>query len=128
VTLDSRAFSYWSITAHDWALEAGEFEIAVGASSRDLRVTTVVDLPAPSLAPPLGEMSTLEEWLADPAGRAVLLAAAGTDEAGRPLGPLADENLVKVIGSFPMATLAAFPNLGFDHDALRKLVEQVHQR
>ena len=36
--LTARDLSYWSTTLNDWALEGGEFELAVGASSRDLRL------------------------------------------------------------------------------------------
>ena len=39
VLLDRAAFSYWSPVAKDWAVEAGTYGIAVGASSRDLRLT-----------------------------------------------------------------------------------------
>ena len=39
IELDRRAFAYWS-PAHDaWQVQAGEFEIAVGSSSRDIRST-----------------------------------------------------------------------------------------
>ena len=37
VTLDRRAFAVWDVVAHDWLVEAGEFEVLVGASSVDLR-------------------------------------------------------------------------------------------
>ena len=36
LTLDQRAFSFWSVRWGRWAVEAGEFEIGVGTSSRDL--------------------------------------------------------------------------------------------
>ena len=35
--LDDRAFEHWDPAAHAWRVEAGEFELYVGASSRDLR-------------------------------------------------------------------------------------------
>ena len=36
--LDRRAFAYWDPERHDWYVEPGEFEIRIGASSRDIRV------------------------------------------------------------------------------------------
>lgn len=45
VHLDRRAFSVWDTSAHDWLVEAGDFEILVGASSVDIRslATITVD-------------------------------------------------------------------------------------
>ncbi len=126
--LTARDLSFWSTRLGAWVLEAGEFELAVGASSRDLRLTTTVDVAAPPLAAALDGMSTLQEWLADPSGSALLHEAVGTDEEGRPEGVLGDEELLPVIGNFPISTLTAFPGLGFSHDLVRALVEQVSTR
>jgi beta-glucosidase len=38
LALEDRAFSFWDVEQHDWRAEAGEFEIRVGSSSRDIRV------------------------------------------------------------------------------------------
>lgn len=38
VRLDRRAFAYYNVAMDDWHVENGEFEILVGASSRDLRL------------------------------------------------------------------------------------------
>lgn len=117
IVLDERAFAFWSQRHGRWAVEAGAFEIAVGSSSRDIADEVVISLEAPSLAPPLSANSTLEEWLADPRGRAVLTAA--SSQAG---GILADQELVKIIGNFPMSSLAAFGQLGWSRSKLDELV------
>jgi beta-glucosidase len=127
-TLAARDLSYWSTSVNDWVLEGGQFELAVGASSRDLRLTTTVDIAAPPLPVRLDGMATLEEWLADPSGSALLHKAVGTDEDGRPKGILGNEELLPVIGNFPISSLAALPGLGFTHDLVHSLVEQVSTR
>jgi beta-glucosidase len=127
-TLTTRDLTYWSTRLNSWVLEGGEFELAVGASSRDLRLTTTVDIAAPPLPVRLDGMATLEEWLADPTGSALLHKAVGTDEEGRPKGILGNEELLPVIGNFPISTLAALPGLGFTHDLVHSLVEQVSAR
>lgn len=127
-TLVARDLSYWSETVEDWVLEAGEFEVAVGASSRDLRQRSTVSVDAPRVAPPLHAMSSLEEWLADPAGRAALEEAIGTGPDGRILGMLGDEEALPVIRSFPMRTLAGFPTVTIDHAVLDDLVDRVSPR
>ena len=38
VTLNARSFAYYSIPLKKWYVENGDFEILVGASSRDIRL------------------------------------------------------------------------------------------
>ena len=40
--LDSRSFAYYNVLISDWHIESGEFEIMVGASSRDIKYTAKV--------------------------------------------------------------------------------------
>jgi len=37
--LDARSFSYWDVNSHGWKITPGEYQIAVGRSSRDICVT-----------------------------------------------------------------------------------------
>ena len=46
IGLDKRAFAFWDPDRHDWVVEPGEFEIRIGASSRDIRAVAVVTVPA----------------------------------------------------------------------------------
>jgi beta-glucosidase len=124
LSLTARDLSYWSVQQGAWALEGGDFDIAVGASSRDLPLVTTVSVPAPSVAAALSGESTLEDWLADPSGRAALEKAVGTDADGRPAGILGNEELKIVIGNFPLRTLLAFPGLGFDRAAFEAVTGQ----
>jgi len=119
IILLERAFAFWSTQWSRWAVEAGDFEISVGSSSRNLVATKTVTVDAPSLALPLGPSSTLHEWLADERGSALLLAQKPTPKI------LSDPELVRVIGTMPMDTLAAFGGMGFDHAALQALVSQL---
>jgi beta-glucosidase len=116
--LDERSFAFWSVLHDRWAVEAGEFEIAVGSSSRDLSATASITLDAPRLALPLSKDSTLQEWLADEKGRALL---DGVSNA--PI--LQDPELIRVIGTMPMSTLAAFQGMGVDHKMLTDLVARL---
>jgi beta-glucosidase len=49
VTLEPRAFAYWSTERHGFHVDAGSYEIRVAASSRDVRLRGRVDLPARDL-------------------------------------------------------------------------------
>src|SRR3954468_14254539 len=120
--LGARDLSYWN---GGWVLEPGEFMLAVGASSRDLRLTTTVEVDGPPLRVPLNDMATLEEWLADPEGGPLLREEVGTDADGRPNGILGNEELLPVIGNMPISTLAAFPGLGLDHELVGRLLQRL---
>jgi beta-glucosidase len=120
LTLDQRAFSFWSEIHTSWVVEAGEFAIEVGRHSRDLPLAHTVTVDAPSIAAPLTAGSTLHEWMADPTGLALIREAVAS---GQP-DPTRDKELVAVIGTMPMSTLAAFQGMSIDHDTLDKLAER----
>jgi beta-glucosidase len=120
--LSARDLTYWSPAASAWVLEGGEFTLAVGRSSRDLRAQATIDVSAPPLRPALDEMATLEEWLADPTGATLLREAVGTDDNGNPRGILGKAEMLPVIGNFPLGRLAGFAGLGFDRDIVDDLV------
>ena len=52
LTLDQRAFAFYDAGSQDWVVEAGHFEILVGASSRDIRLSAPLHLTAEPTAPP----------------------------------------------------------------------------
>ncbi len=44
IELLPRAFAFYDVARHDWHAEPGEFELLVGASSRDIRATATLQL------------------------------------------------------------------------------------
>jgi len=115
--LDERAFAFWSRRFGQWVVESGEFIIAVGSSSRDLVATEAITIDAPRLSLPLGPDSTLHEWLDDERGRELL--------TKRDMRLLQDPELIKVIGTMPMHTLAAFQGMALNHDELQELIAEL---
>ena len=43
-TLSPRDFAIWSVKIHDWFVESGKYCVAVGSSSRDLRLSTEITM------------------------------------------------------------------------------------
>ncbi len=123
IELDQRAFAFWSNRHHGWAVEAGEFVIAVGANSRDLPLTETVMVDAPALAAPLTRDSTLQEWMSDPIGRQLIEREVAN---GQPAAMLKEE-MIDVIGTMPMSTLANFGGMSLDHDTLDRLTDEWHK-
>ena len=120
IVLDQRAFSFWSTKLRRWVVEAGDFEIGVGPSSRHLPLSETVSIEAPRLAEPLSRDSTLQEWMADPSGRRLIEREVA---GGQPAAVLEDE-LINVVGTMPMSTLANFGGMSLDHDALDRIAQQ----
>ncbi len=79
LSLDRCSLAYWNNQRHSWLAEAGEYEVEIGASSRDIRQRATVDLTAisafggPGKQQPVFTLeSALREILADDGAAAVL--------------------------------------------------------
>ncbi|MCU1353440.1 MAG: glycoside hydrolase family 3 domain protein [Acidimicrobiales bacterium] len=123
-TLTGRDLSYWSTRAKGWVLEGGAFEIAVGASSRDLRLTTSIEVDAPPIELPIERGSTLAEWLAHPVAGPTVRSTLKNHESGDLSGLLEDADLVRMLGSFPLNRIIAF--VGLSQQGLDELVVEVN--
>jgi beta-glucosidase len=71
-TLDREAFWYFDVLKNEWATEAGDFEILVGSSSRDIHLREHFTLVPPPRATRLHTGLTIQTLLDDPEGRAIL--------------------------------------------------------
>jgi beta-glucosidase len=73
VILGRRSFTVWDVAANDWLVEAGDYEILVGASSTDLRGSATVHVASPdtvtavpSLVGPVATDAEFEALLGHP--------------------------------------------------------------
>lgn len=73
-TLDKRSFAYYSVEHQDWYVETGEFNILVGASSREITLQTrvKVESSAAELIPTYDRNTALGELMANPKTMAVM--------------------------------------------------------
>lgn len=124
IELNARAFAFWYEAFGHWAIEAGEFVIEVGHDSRWIALSESVHVDAPSLQPALTRLSTLQEWSDDPVAREVTAEAVakGADD------PLRNPALLKMIGSMPMSSLAAFGGLSLDPPTLDWALGEIARR
>ncbi len=132
--LDRRSFAYYHPGVSDWVVEPGTFEVAVGASSRDLRTTTIVDLPGEPLRTPVSEWTTLEEFIAHPVAGVLLsreVEGGGVGLAVHLLGEtsmITPEGMLRQIAGLPMTKLVdLFPAMPFGHERLAELVAEANQ-
>ena len=83
--LTRRDLSHWDVATHSWVVEPGALELSVGASSRDLPLSTTVEFEAPMNRAPLTAYSTIGEWMENPEAGPALIQAMG--DSGKMLGP-----------------------------------------
>ena len=69
-TLKERDFAYWDPKYKTWIVESGEFEILVGSSSEDIRLSKIISMESDQqLNIPLTRYSLLKEIFAHPDGK-----------------------------------------------------------
>ena len=71
-SLNKRAFAFYDVGMKDWAVESGDFELRIGASSRDIRLKTVINVDSehkPALSEEL--KSDLSEYYRPPKSPAI---------------------------------------------------------
>ena len=95
--LDRRSFAVYDVSAEKWLVEAGDFEVRVGASSQDIRASHTITVTSPDEV-----TATLKpaEPLATDAEFAALLGHNIPEP--RPLLPLHMDSLVDDIGAIPV--------------------------
>ncbi|MBC7879090.1 MAG: glycoside hydrolase family 3 C-terminal domain-containing protein [Anaerolineales bacterium] len=71
-TLNREAFWYFETTLNAWSVEAGEFEIIIGASSRDIRLNQIIIIEPAKRSARLHAGLLINTILDDPGGRAVI--------------------------------------------------------
>ncbi|MGU3291687.1 glycoside hydrolase family 3 C-terminal domain-containing protein [Williamsia sp. M5A3_1d] len=98
--------AFWDVRRGDWTVEDGVHVVAVGASSRDIRVTDTVEVAGDDDSVPITWQTTLAEALADPViGKALAeMVPGGGSDGGDALGT----DIVKIMGSMPLDRLKRF--------------------
>jgi beta-glucosidase len=118
--------AYWDPELARWAVEGGEYSLAVGASSRDLRTVVTISIDGDDTRVPLAADSTLGEWLNDAKGAEVLgqaFASAAAEGGDGLMSMAADPQIFVFLTGIPLSRLGAFPGSPFTADVIRKLVE-----
>ncbi|WP_448059727.1 beta-glucosidase [Cellulomonas hominis] len=118
LALSARAFAFWDTASGRWAVEGGAFEIRVGASSRDVRLSAVVELRGTRATAPLTADSPVGSWLSHPVVGADLERALGAAGPEGFADALADPASGQMFRAIPMVRLSRFPGSPIHEDEL----------
>ena len=121
-----RDFAFFHPGLGRWQVEAGQVGIDVGASSRDIRLTSSGELPVRTARVPLTASSTLREWADRPAALAALEREMTRHDAHAPGLRFTSERGIRALGSTPLSRLANFPGSSLDPDRLVALIAEVN--
>jgi beta-glucosidase len=114
---------FWHTAADRWAIEGGDYVVSVGASSRDLRLSTTVPIEADEPPIALNLESTLDEVLADPTAGPVVLAAMADMAGDSGVPPDAfDAGLLRIMGQIPIERMVSFSGGKVSRDDLQRLL------
>jgi len=133
--LGRRAFAFWDPALRAFVVEDGEHELAVGASSRDLRLRETIRVEA--VAPVrrrFDRHTPLSEWIADPQARAAIEAHAGGLlrafglVPGAEAAPLDEARLTlrAMILALPIGKLGRFTRGAFTREQVERLIAQAN--
>ena len=62
IELDRRAFAFYNTAINDWHVESGSYEIRIGASSRDIRLTGKIDIASTQTDAAIAEKDQLPAY------------------------------------------------------------------
>ena len=107
-TLDKRSFAYYEEELHDWYAPTDTYEISVGASSTDIRLSGEIRVVSAAVRDDSFTVySSLEELLADPVAMQVMSAAMGGAFGGAQGEEGKDGQQTQSLGESPAASEAA---------------------
>lgn len=135
--LDFRSFAYYETKISGWFVESGEIEIAVGASSRDIRLTGHVKMES-SMTLPIHytRYSTVGELLSDPAKAAKAGALFGQrekseeeirqeKESDAAMGAGAEKMRQQMMMDMPLSALVSYGRMS--EKQLKALLEELNR-
>lgn len=135
--LDFRSFAYYETKVSGWFVESGEIEIAVGASSRDIRLTGHVKMES-SMTLPIHytRYSTVGELLSDPAKAAKAGALFGQrekseeeirqeKESDAAMGAGAEKMRQQMMMDMPLSALVSYGRMS--EKQLKALLEELNR-
>ncbi|MFC4306955.1 beta-glucosidase family protein [Cohnella boryungensis] len=128
-TLDKRAFAYYSVDLKDWHVETGEFEIIIGSSSQDARLTDTLHVQSTSVVKPVyTRNTTVGDLSGDSRGEAVIREWV----ARTPFGAMASEEgsgsemISAMLRYMPLRGLIGFSGGALSDEDLNEMLKQLN--
>lgn len=120
--IGERDLAFWNARSSRWQVAAGDYELEIGASSRDIRHRATVTTAGDGVVDRLREDATLAEWRENPVSAEVVAKlAAGVSTEALDRAP----ELVAMVQSVPVAKLTSW-GIGLTEDVVREVVRRAN--
>ena len=123
--LNKRSFAFYDVDIKDWRVEAGEYEILIGSSSRDIHLSKVINVkPIVPYKRPITLNSPMFEVMEDPKGAAFAaklrentpMAKMHGENQDKP-NPMA-EMIATIMREMPLRSIGMFSGQAFTQEML----------
>lgn len=127
MTLDRRAFAYYNVDLADWHVGSGEFDILIGASSRDIRLEGTVTMQGNPLPLRVTANTTCGALMRDPRTAAVLneMVSQTMRNMGGGDDPDTQRMMSQMLENLPLRSLRSFSDGAVDNAAVETLVKKL---
>lgn len=121
VPIDRRDLAYWDMPRGRWVVESGLYDLSIGSSSRDLRLTQSVDIVGDDDPAPISMESTIAEVLDNPD---VANALRETFARNADYGALRlFEDPEPMLGSFPLTRISSFQEVSTSREEILRILD-----
>lgn len=136
MTLDGRAFSYYHTGIHDWYAEDGEYEILIGANSRDIRLRQSIQISSTKKIPFVaGDTTTwadVELFAKDASVLDHIQKVSGFTNENRvnddSLGAGADEMMQNMFADTPLHSILSFSGEELKYEDIQDAIQKINEQ
>lgn len=135
--LNDRAFSYYHTGIHDWYAESGEYQILIGASSRDIRLRQNIQITSTKEIPFIaGETTTCEDvelFAKDTAPLDHMLRISGFAEntngvENDSMGAGTDELMHNMFSGTPLHSILSFSGEELTYEDIQETIRKLNEQ
>ena len=135
--LDKRSFAWYNTELHDWYAASGKYEILVGASSRDIRLSETIELSSSQVIPMHIHMNTtLGELLRHPKTKetakeltskylSAMNGGSETTSSESAAEAITEEMVEAMTDSMPLRSLCSFG--GFSRTEIQEIIDKLQK-
>jgi beta-glucosidase len=128
LSLEKRAFAYYNVEIKDWHIESGDFEILVGASSKDIKIKETIYVNSTAvIKKKFSRNSTLGDIMLDPNG-AKLAESLMKDILGEEVSSDDDlgTDMNTMFKDFVLRSMVTFSGNKFTEEEMESLIEKLN--